>query len=372
MRKRFISIILCFCMILVLSSCGKSEATQAAEELINSIGTVSLGSLDAIQAAEDAVSNLSEEDLRHLDGKEILENARITYNDLLVAHVEELIAAIGTVSISTKCEEAISLARDEYEALEDSLKSKVENFEVLTSAENSLCDLRVQKVQDLIASIGDVTLDKKELIDKAHDAYSALPKDVKDKVNNYSVLSDARVTILNLTAEANRQQRLEEERVYKAALNNFELETDKIDGITWYYHTTMPDYIDIRSYVLPYIGARSSYSWICIRYNYTGDDWIFFEDVTVWIDGTIYEKEFDYYDITRDNDGGEVWEYTDVVVEGWDIDDNLEMLREIADSDETIVRFEGDDYQYDLTVSAKDKAAIRDVLTVYDYLNNNY
>jgi len=45
------------------------------------------------------------------------------------------------------------------------------------------------------------------------------------------------------------------------------------------------------------------------------------------------------------------------------------MLRTIANSSETIVRFEGDDYYHDITISSSDKEGIAQILTVYDALS---
>ncbi len=49
--------------------------------------------------------------------------------------------------------------------------------------------------------------------------------------------------------------------------------------------------------------------------------------------------------------------------------ENIEMLCKIADSEETIIRFIGDDYKYDYTVTSDDKTAIKHVLELYDALN---
>lgn len=45
------------------------------------------------------------------------------------------------------------------------------------------------------------------------------------------------------------------------------------------------------------------------------------------------------------------------------------MLRAIVESEETIVRFQGSEYYYDFTIKSSDKAAISNVLQVYDYMN---
>ena len=85
-------------------------------------------------------------------------------------------------------------------------------------------------------------------------------------------------------------------------------------------------------------------------------------------DGEIYYKNPYYYDIIHDNDS-EVWEVWDEVLDaGAEMDDySIQMLQQIANSEETIIRFQGDDYHYDLTISASDKKAIKNVLTAYEY-----
>ena len=50
------------------------------------------------------------------------------------------------------------------------------------------------------------------------------------------------------------------------------------------------------------------------------------------------------------------------------IESEIEIFWAIANSTQTIVRFEGDEYYYDFTVSTEDKDAIREVLTAYEAL----
>lgn len=112
---------------------------------------------------------------------------------------------------------------------------------------------------------------------------------------------------------------------------------------------------------------RSGQLWECMAeagVHYTGDSWIFFKKITVSLDGQNYVKDFDYFDVSRDNGSGDVWEYVDISPSGTDIN----MLRAIAASKESIVRFQGDDYHYDLTVKSSDKSAIISVLDAYSLL----
>lgn len=80
--KRTIALILAFIMIISLSACGKSKAATAADELIASIGTVTLNSESAIIDAEEAVANLSSDDLGELENLELLKSSRAEFDKL--------------------------------------------------------------------------------------------------------------------------------------------------------------------------------------------------------------------------------------------------------------------------------------------------
>lgn len=150
--------------------------------------------------------------------------------------------------------------------------------------------------------------------------------------------------------------------IEKKALAKLNKTYDKVEGISWYKSKNEPYYADTRSFVLPYIGVNDSGSkWLRLVFHYTGRDWIFFDKVTITVDGEKYYKEFDYFDVDRNNGGGNVWEWADISPTSNDI----EMLKAIAASSETIVRFQGDTYHYDLTVKSSDKTAIKDVLDAY-------
>ena len=85
------------------------------------------------------------------------------------------------------------------------------------------------------------------------------------------------------------------------------------------------------------------------------------------VDGTNYYKSYDYFNVKRDNGGGMVGEYVDFVPNPEDV----RMLKDIVESKETIVRFQGRDRYSDLIVNQSDKSAINDILTAYDVLKNS-
>ena len=87
-------------------------------------------------------------------------------------------------------------------------------------------------------------------------------------------------------------------------------------------------------------------------------------EATIKIDGDTYSYTFDYFDMVRDNQGSKVWETADISVS----DEDMKTLEKIANSKSAVVRFYGDEYYYDLTISATDKQGIANLLTAYEYL----
>ena len=151
----------------------------------------------------------------------------------------------------------------------------------------------------------------------------------------------------------------------EATLANLNTSYDKVRKITWYQHKNRPKYIDTACYIYPYIGRTDSgTTGLRVKLNYTGDTWLFYDNVIYSVDGENTTQKFDYGDVTRDNDT-EVWETADFTADN----SVVALLIEIANSDETIIRFRGDKYYYDHTVTVKEKAAILEVLAAFDYLS---
>ena len=202
-----------------------------------------------------------------------------------------------------------------------------------------------------------MTLDSGDAIDEAESAYQALTEAQRQQVSNAEQIQTAKDRLQEL-------EKAEAERLKDEALASLRKEEDKVQKITWYYPSAFPRYTDIRCYVLPYIGKNSSSAWLRLRMNYTSrDNCVVWALITITSDGRNTTSYYKYSDITRDNDT-EVWEYNDIPVN----DKELKLLNEIAESEETIVRFQGDDHYKDFTVSASDKAAIKQLLLAYEYL----
>lgn len=125
-------------------------------------------------------------------------------DDPAVDAVKELIDAIGEVTLDSG--DAIDAARAAYDELPDAKKALVDNYEKLTAAEEAytaLVDAAAAKaVDDLIDAIGEVTLESGDAIKAARAAYDALTDTQKELVKNYEKLLAAEELYEELTASA--------------------------------------------------------------------------------------------------------------------------------------------------------------------------
>ena len=183
-------------------------AVAAVKELIDAIGEVTLDSGDAIKAARAAYDELPEAKKALVDNYEKLTAAEEAYTALVDAAaakaVDDLIDAIGEVTLESG--DAIKAARAAYDALTDTQKELVKNYEKLTAAEEAytaLVDAAAAKaVDDLIDAIGEVTADSGDAIKAARAAYDALTDTQKELVKNYEKLLAAEELYEELTASA--------------------------------------------------------------------------------------------------------------------------------------------------------------------------
>lgn len=361
MTKRLVAIALLIILCVCFCACGKSEEAVIADELILSIGNVSLESENKIQEAETAVKALDEEKRKSLEHLEVLEAAKTAFEDLeAVEESKYLISLIDKIGDVTSLEQAdsITYARTCYNRASKKAKNAVSNYEKLKTAEEAIRILKIQFVSDAIEQIGTVTLEDADLIFEARKIYNSLSPEDSNTIPDGDKITSAYEKLAEL-------QKLEKEKERDRKLASFRKETDKVEQVTWYMPYAYPQYANTRSYVLPYLGVSEYSMWLRLQYHYTGSDWIFFDTITIVVDGQRYDYIYDYFDVKRDNSGGSVWEWIDVSP----TDEEIEMLKAMGNSEETIIRFQGDTYHYDLTLSDSDKKAINSVLEAYESLS---
>ncbi|MED9970658.1 MAG: hypothetical protein UFA98_11765 [Ruminococcus sp.] len=356
--------------VLLISYFSKSAEARRVDALISEIGTVTLDSEKKIKKAEKEAEALSKEDYEQISNVDTLKKAREDFDLLLdkkeAAEISKKIKAIGKVTLDSKSK--INEARSAYDAASGSVMKLVDNYDTLTEAENTLFGLQATKVVTLINDIGTVNENSEAKIKKAENAYNSLSAEAKGKVTNYSTLTKARDKFQSTQKDAKKKN-------MNNALSKLKKKTDDFRDITWYEPKTRPEYINVRSYVLPYIGITGSLddgestTVLYLVIDYYGDDWIFYDTIYINADGKKYSKTI--YSTERDNAKGKVWEFYNESAS----ESDCEWLNAIANSKNAVIRFSGK-YHYDLTISDSDREAIKDVMEAYeailDYTGTEY
>lgn len=370
----FLAALLCLSLVgCMRNTVAERTVAERADNLILEIGNVSLSSKQKILDAERAVDELEEDDYAKLKNLHILQQARSDYDTMVAEKIKREISILESSitksgSVNLKMEPQIRTARKNYNRASEEIKSKITNLHILEAAEDELSRLKAQNVVELINKIGTVTLESDVAIRSAQTAFAQLSFQEKQYVENLDILTTAVSELANLKAEEAARIEREQEAIRKNAFSSMRTETDKVLGITWYYPKNFPSKSSARSFLLPYIGVQNNKCWLVLRCNFTSSNWLFFESIIVSVDGYNYNASFDYFDIMRDNAAYSVWEWIDYDPTKTDI----EMLQKIANSKEAILRFNGENKHYDLTITQADKQAIKDIFIVYDSLKNSH
>ena len=174
--------------------------TVKTKTTISRIGTVTLESGELIEKAEGLYDALSDSQKEKITNREELFAARTEYDSLVV---EDLITQIGTVTLESG--DAIVKAEDQYIALDREARNLVDNYQTLTDArkEYDRMDTAVKTAADAIDAIGTVTLESKDAIESARNAYDALAQDDLQKhlTDKVSTLTKAEAEFKNLYSQ---------------------------------------------------------------------------------------------------------------------------------------------------------------------------
>ena len=145
---------------------------------------------------------------------------------------------------------------------------------------------------------------------------------------------------------------------------NFEFQEDKVAGGGWYFHK---DCCKKNNTHIEVPVAANGYFYL--KSHYTGSDWLFHRSITVSIDGNArasskLDPSSDF--VTHKIGGKGIYEtvhYTSPVLD-------MKIVQLIAQNidKEIIVRFNGDETNFDLTLSDADKKRIKDSYMLSRYL----
>lgn len=151
--------------------------------------------------------------------------------------------------------------------------------------------------------------------------------------------------------------------VYRSALNKMRIETDKFNGTKFYTDRSTPNYVNSSTFHL-YIGkSEGGNPYLRFKVRYSDDDWLFVESASINIDGNVRDLGLGV-NWDRDNAKGDIWEWVDVEA----TQSQLNVIRDVIGSKSSVIRFFGDKYRDDRTISSTQKRALQNVLDAYEAL----
>lgn len=181
---------------------------------------------------------------------------------------------------------------------------------------------------------------------------------------------------INVERKEAKRKKKQEEKNKKVKLAKTQAQklvkgkTDEFSGITWYENRRFTHYISYNRISL-YIGysPETHESWLRLKVSYSGNDWIFFNNIRLLCDNDkTMDLNFSYFS-DKETDvlgGGDVSEWIDIPVNSSD----LIYLKEFAKSNKSKIKFTGDKYYKKMTVSSTQKRAMLEVIEAYEILKN--
>jgi len=151
----------------------------------------------------------------------------------------------------------------------------------------------------------------------------------------------------------------ERTRLLATATKSLKRKRDKIEKTTFF----MAQNDGLRTQVGAYFGLADGGSpYLRMKTVYYGDSWVFYDAVKIMADDEIvYEKAFNRRDISRDNEGGSVWEVADYLATPSD----QAALGKISGAKSVTVRFAGRDRTRDHLMTAAERSGLKSVLAAY-------
>jgi hypothetical protein len=154
------------------------------------------------------------------------------------------------------------------------------------------------------------------------------------------------------------------EKSWQTIKSKLHPDRDDFNGRTWYQSKSSPRYRNRNGFFLYFgITDAGSLNTPNFVFQYHADDWLFVQNVQVKCDDLAFT--FTPRQRTkRDNSGGKIWEWFQYSAS----DVTLNQLKKIAESKAATMRINGQQYYRDKTITAKQKAALREILNAWSHL----
>ena len=140
---------------------------------------------------------------------------------------------------------------------------------------------------------------------------------------------------------------------------------DDVREIEFFQDKSSPSNLDRTAFYLYLAGSGSSYL-SRLKIQYTASDWLFVKSYRLNIDGTQYVLTPDGVE-TDIGYGGTIYEWSDELLN----DNSYDIIKAIISSKSAVIRFEGQKFYDDHTITQKEKDALRHVLEYHRAVTGN-
>jgi hypothetical protein len=141
------------------------------------------------------------------------------------------------------------------------------------------------------------------------------------------------------------------------ALSGMSKTTDEFSGTVFYQDRSSPRYRNTNGFYIYFGASGDTTQGLRLVVSYYDDSWLFINNARVNVDGKIYTIYSSKWE--RDNNSS-IWEWSDEILSDRD------MIEAIIKSRNASIRFDGSQYYDTRTISAGQKAALKNVLKAYD------
>lgn len=156
-------------------------------------------------------------------------------------------------------------------------------------------------------------------------------------------------------------QQAESKKRAEVILRGLRKKVDDIDETTFYFDPSTPQFSNRNSFHV-YLGESKGQYWLRFKIQYYGDDWLFIDNYKIKADSSVFD--FVPKEVSRDHDGGKVWESCDERVDSG----TYAILKTVAESKKSKVRMIGSQYYKENEITGAQKVAIKKMLGLYELL----
>lgn len=122
--------------------------------------------------------------------------------------------------------------------------------------------------------------------------------------------------------------------------------------------------ISRKIHIAPYLSVQGNLKTFYIDMGFHEDNWIFFKEITVNVDGDLTTFSVRYNDIQRDTIWGDgIYEYIPLSQSKYA--NIFKLTEKIINGNEIKIRFSGDQYYTDYVITDKEKQGLKDIYELY-------